>query len=225
MNDEFGIYIQAHRRKRFLNRLKPLIKHWNAAVVRYCEAYNGKDAPYNYNERSNISMLAAGAWTSGAIAFEEYTAQKINNPKLKRKGRASERTGRADLFLTLGKVKRFDVQVEGKHRWMRADMRPKTILNNVESRLAAATRDVRLYREAKIGLGCCFFPISFRVLKHPDFRQKSDQLIRDQIKLYKNLDADLWAWSFPRSTRQLKYTEENGDIRFWPGVILALRVA
>jgi hypothetical protein len=74
MRIDYGIQIN----HRGLKHLEPVIKGWGKAISTYCENWSDKDqdAPYYYNERPNVSLLAAGAWESGAVALEEYVTTK-----------------------------------------------------------------------------------------------------------------------------------------------------
>ncbi|MGH8746639.1 MAG: hypothetical protein ACREUK_09110 [Burkholderiales bacterium] len=59
-----------------LPELAPMLREWiraNAAYVKQCE---DSDAPWWFNERAALSVVAAAAWLAGGIALEEYTAPK-----------------------------------------------------------------------------------------------------------------------------------------------------
>ena len=72
--------------------------------------------------------------------------------------------------------------------------------------------------------GCVFFPISFRTTSFPRYKDDSEGYIRDELVRYVAQDADLWAWCFPEPARTLKETEAVGDSRYWPGVIMGMKV-
>jgi hypothetical protein len=73
--------------------LKPVVDGWHKAMRHYAEIHKGDDdAGYFYNERANISFLAAGAWLSGGGALEEYVSSKYRSRK-KSSGRVDHRLG------------------------------------------------------------------------------------------------------------------------------------
>ena len=78
------------------------LKHWNKMILewhRVIEDYGrlvGDDAPYWYNERANISILAGAAWRSGKLALEEFGHEKSDK---KGQYRGDRWMGRCDLWL------------------------------------------------------------------------------------------------------------------------------
>ena len=71
-----------------LKHLEPVIKGWGKAISTYCENWSDKDqdAPYYYNERPNVSLLAAGAWESGGSSRRVCNDERAARPLDHRSG-------------------------------------------------------------------------------------------------------------------------------------------
>jgi hypothetical protein len=88
-----------------------MLREWIRANAAYVEQCEDSDAPWWFNERAALSVVAAAAWLAGGIALEEYTAPKHRTgAKL---GSSGERT-RCDLFVSFKK----DVRVGGNHNFI-----------------------------------------------------------------------------------------------------------
>lgn len=60
-----------------LRILRPILRQWvtiNRKLAKRWEEY--RDAPWWYNERASISVLAGAAWKTNGYAFEEYVGDK-----------------------------------------------------------------------------------------------------------------------------------------------------
>jgi hypothetical protein len=128
---------------KFTEPLVPLIEGWIRATRRYTKLHGGDDAPYYYNERANISLMAAGAWLTGGAAVEEFGTIRGHGVEQYR--------GRADLYVKLGD---YDASFEAKHTWMLAGHSRSKFLNRTRLYLSLAVRDVKGVSEsdAKVGL-------------------------------------------------------------------------
>ena len=113
-----------------------------------------------------------------------------------------------------------DFQIEAKHVWMRADARDKTVKNRIRKGFEEAFKDAGRNTETTARVACVFFPISFRLEKFPQYKNKPDKLIKSQLSRYLKESATVWAWCFPKNMRLHK-----DDGRFWPGVIMGLKLA
>jgi hypothetical protein len=239
LNFDFKVETSRGRQKLFKD-LKPVFKNWNATIIEYCEAWRQakaphsySDVPYYYNERANLSLLAAAFWKSGWIALEEYSAEKEyrnskppgKGPVSKKRGTKERARGRADLLVTKGcKDGSTDVQIEAKQGWILGKPgKDKNIIPSIKKLFAAASSDAVRNGETKIRLACCFFTISFRCSEvRPD-------KITGEIKRHRHLFlnsksvAHIWAWSFPPCARRFKGVESNGEKRYWPGIIVGLK--
>jgi hypothetical protein len=217
MNIDFGVEIRNHERE-FI-ALEPTIEGWGKAVAKYCARSDGKDAPYYYNERANISLLAMGAWNAGAIALEEYPAKKKSKHEDPESNHAM---GRCDLAIRLKGKQEF--QIEAKHVWMRGHYNDKTIGSRIKSGFVSAFKDANRDTEATARLGCVFFPVSFQTTAFPKYSESARALIATEILRYTRHEAHVWAWCFPKQVRMLKEKEGKGDTRFWPGLIMGMKV-
>lgn len=209
----------------FLKEMIPVVKQWQRSIVRYCDAHP-KDGPYWYNERTNISLLAAGAWQSGAIALEEYTASKRRHRSLK--------DCRCDLYIRL---KKRDAQIEAKHWWLRAA--PKDIIRSsdrawahrnliykkkIKRAFKSAAKAARANTESDTRIACVFFTVGLSEIKFPNYRSDPPKYIRAILHHLITSDADMWAWCFPEPTRKLCYTNKSGVTTYWPGILMAMKV-
>ena len=167
------IQINAKYSKR-VRKLKPILRGWIRAIGHYCCEVG--EPPYYYNERANISLLAAGAWEAGAAVLEEYQTSKKSKEVQRKPGR-----GRCDLFVCTNGT---DFQIEAKHVWMRADARDKTVKNRIRKGFEEAFKDAGRNTETTARVACVFFPISFRLEKFPQYKNKPDKLIKSQLSRY-----------------------------------------
>jgi len=93
--------------------LKPVLKKWQEVLAFYrnqvCwEDWKKPDAPYWYNERTNVGMLSAAAWLCGGLALEEFSGKKAA-----RDGKPY--SGRVDLRIQVGTT---GFAFEAKHKWL-----------------------------------------------------------------------------------------------------------
>jgi len=94
MEDFVDVVIYRHLRDE-LKPLRPVLKAWVEAVLRYCRIQAFEDAPWYFNERANISLLAGAAWTlKNWAALEEFSTKKRA-----RQEDQKDRNGRCDLYL------------------------------------------------------------------------------------------------------------------------------
>lgn len=155
MNIDFGIQIKKHEHE--LGLLRPTIKGWGDAINQYCSSSYGEDVPYYYNERANISLLAAGAWRGGAVALEEYGTKKR---ALKKRRGADHASGRCDLFVLVRK--QYEFQIEATQGWIRASSRDQTVKNLVARLVGRAFVEATRNTEGRGRVGCVFFTVSFQ---------------------------------------------------------------
>lgn len=218
---DFGLKVFTKQRKNLpaVNRLRPIMKQWAQNIERYCRDIkdkDGSDAPYYYNERANLSLLAAAAWQSGVIALEEYPAVKISK-------RAKSQRCRTDLFFALGGED--GLQVEAKLRWMRASMGDATAARRIRKGIDAALRAAERNTESDARIACTFFVPLFPKTDFPDFESRATGYIREELDRFveKNgREADVWAWCFPRSGRKVRAEEREGS-NYYPGLLIALK--
>jgi len=127
-----------------------IMEEWMLAIERYTRIMNVDDAPYYYNERANVSVLAGAAWKAGWVALEEFQSEKGYKNKAKT-------NGRTDLFFANETAEEL---LEAKFKWI--CMGSKNLSRMVEETMIAACDDAKKTRanstEVKaIGIG--FFPV------------------------------------------------------------------
>lgn len=184
----------------------PLFEEWFLGIERYCRLTD-EDAPYWYNERANISLLAGAAWRCGWVALEEFSCEKKNRGQKKK-------PGRSDLWM----MSDFDTEelVESKYRWMA--LRSPKFVELAEQTIDSACRDVKKVRDTGWPTG-----VAFLCLHLPEkYESEIDTKIREAIRKAIEVPHDAIAWCFPRSTRKLTM---DGGKRLFPGIILIARKA
>jgi hypothetical protein len=200
-------------RKEKLRPLGKAIKAWQRAIIAYCESAEGDDAPYFYNERANISLLAAGAWKSGMIALEEYPTKK----RFKETAKQNSKGHRCDLFI-------WDddrgFQIEAKQSWLPALLNENKLRNRVEKALSQACAAAEANTDSSSRLGCVFFAVWWPTAS--TYRRDSEAQIQSAIQTITSADGDIWAWVFPKETRELR-DKSDSEPRYYPGVVLGLK--
>jgi hypothetical protein len=205
---DFGYRLKNDR----LRYLVPVINGWGEALKR--DAKSEPDPAYCFDERANLSILAAGAWLSGATALEEFAAPKGWG--------TSKSNGRIDLYVGL---KNHDVEIEAKRKFYRAGCTDKVLTNIVKTKVKAAVKDAKKDYGAKRQLGCVFFLPEFKKRDFPNFKESPAELIYKQIERFIDLNlVDMWAWCFPLKTRLYRYNY-SAPKSICPGVVLGIRHA
>lgn len=197
------------KQRKGISHWEVIIEEWLLAVERYCRIMKGDDAPYWYNERSNIGVLAGAAWRCGRIALEEFQYEKgyRNKPKW---------LGRADLLLA---SENYDDLVEAKFKWLSLKSR-NGISNVVQDVINNAVIDAK--KTEGIGhsdkvIGIAFCPV---YAKKKDINE-IDDLIEDALEDLRYSDHHAIAWCFPKETR--RNVSEKGNIL--PGVFMIIKNA
>ena len=198
-----GYRIKGHRS---LSHWEPLLEEWLLATERYCRVMEGEDAPYFYNERANIGVLAGAAWRCGRIALEEFQHLKgfRNHPKTK---------GRADLYIAWDKGEEL---VEAKLRWLRLDLKSQKQIELSEMLLASARADARKARGNDSWISCialAFLPCWLSVAKRNDLSENIEKTVRS----FQMSKLAAVAWSFPNHSRDIESDQTGNCI---PGIIM-----
>jgi hypothetical protein len=208
---EFGVQLNSTK----LKSMQPLLKGWNKTINKYCSRLEGVDVPYYYGERSNISLLSAGAWASDMIALEEYNTNKKpalgSNPP-------AHGSSRCDLFVFTDD---HHFQIEAKQCWLPADINDNKHSARIETYLKQACEDANYNTESTKRIGCVFFTVWWSTTS--SYKRDPIASIRNELQRCLKTTADVLAWSFPTCTRQYKHKQRTGDNRFYPGIIVAMR--
>jgi len=172
---------------------------------------DSSDAGYFYNERPNISFLAAGAWMAGWGALEEYVSEKFRA--------GAKGSGRTDLYLvnTDGHA-----VIEAKHVWMTSKASGGGLRNTVKRSIKRAVADARAIRNVDAKFGCVFFVPYFSIKKHSRDLKNYNDAIRSYIERCTSVPGvDMWAWSFPKPNRRQEAGKDNKN--YYPGVLIGFK--
>ena len=186
-----------------LRCLVPLLNQWNRLNSKLSSEWAVVgDAPWWYNERASISVLAGAAWKVGGYAFEEYGSPKTTDGKIC--------AGRLDLQFA---IQSQEFIAEAKQCWI--PWTSNSSLDCVRDSLAAAERDVR--RCAPHGmrkLAIVFGVPHITEQKREHLWPRLDRLIADAGEA----NAHARAWVFPKR-RQVPIIKG----RLYPGAIMWFR--
>lgn len=212
MNDELnGV---AFGYKALDERTEPLIPYlrgWRTAINRYIAVHEG-EPPYYFNERASLSMLAAGAWLSGATALEEYGTYKGWG--------SSKGNGRCDLYISDHEK---SAEIEAKQKWMSAATSDASLAAHIQAEVKKASAEAKRNYDADTKFGCVFFVPRFSKTRFRDYPSSPERFIKAEIGRYLKAAkiVHLWAWCFPTETRTVLGGHSMNS--YYPGVILAFR--
>jgi hypothetical protein len=175
-------------------RLESLILGWFAAIQRYC-TWGRYDAPYWWNERANVSLLAGAAWLSGAAALEEYHTEK--------EFEHGYSTGRTDLYIKWADRK--ECVIEAKHCWFND--------RSLKRKMNEAMQAARQNHDCETAFACTFV-VPSRPLNSKVTPMEMIAAIHREAE-----PMDIFAASFPRLFRNL---QSERDSKIYPGVALVM---
>ena len=181
-----------------------VMEEWMLLIERYTRIMSGTDAPYYYNERANVSVLAGAAWRAGWIALEEFQSKKGYRNRAKT-------NGRTDLYFANEST---DELIEAKFQWicMGSDNLERMVQNTMKLATCDAKRTRANHKDVKaIGVG--FFPVYKKDLRIED----RDKLIEQTITEFGEQDYHAMAWCFPPEMRG-HVSEMTGNLM--PGVVM-----
>ncbi len=110
-----------------------MLKEWVQIQRDYITAFNGRDHPWHYRERTHIGFLSGAAWRSGAVTLEEWQMEKATKDT-----KAKERLGRSDLYIYL-RPRKLELYIEAKHTFRPATGNPDKEIKHIERALTRAT--------------------------------------------------------------------------------------
>lgn len=191
------------------DELKTVLDHWVDMIEQYSKAIE-KDACYWFNERATLSVLAAASWrSSGWIALEEYSTDKIRSENKNGKKKGEEKTGRCDLYLC---GPEYSYACEAKQAWHKVE-------NNCDYSGISAALDAAWKASSELSsdeadkrLAMCFCV--------PHFEKEPKKVDIDKwVNGCKNFNHIAFAYSFPETNRCLK----GDDNTYYPGVALIIQ--
>jgi len=174
-----------------------------------------KDAPWWYNERASVSLLAGAAWLADGWAFEEFAI---------RKGRTrSRRKGRGDLWFKVRSDSHYYI-VEAKQIYPSIGAKARAPLPIMLDTLHEACDEASeideegMSRPRRIGL--VFVVPYVRKLKEVESRVAEFLKMAKMEKNGKLKDCAM-AWVFRHPHQGIPYDEEEEC--FYPGVLMMMR--
>ena len=201
-----------------------LLEEWILSIERFSRVTEG-DAPYWYNERANIGVLAGAAWRCGRIALEEFQHEKID---VTSDGEAKDtaqkpHNGRCDLWIcddrSAAEI------VEAKFKWLNMCMNSEKVVDIANDCLKSAVDDAVKTNNARDdgikAIGVAFLPVFAKKDKVGDIETLS-KVIAVTIRNACKTSSDLVAWCFPKRLREHVASESNN---YLPGVIMLAKVA
>jgi len=192
------------KQRKGMGHWEPILEEWLLGIERFCRVTGGDEAPYWYNERSNIGVLAGAAWRCGRVALEEFQFVKgfKNKPKW---------LGRADLWIASDQHEEL---IEAKFKWCSLNSR-NGIASVANDTLDLATSDAKKSRGGGLELkaiGVAFVPFYTKECEI----EKLGSLIDSAISNLKTSNYHAMAWCFPRETRQSNSAKGN----YLPGIVM-----
>lgn len=204
-----GYHIKGKSRGK-LKHWAPLMEEWILCIERYCRVTEG-DAPYWYNERANVGIVAGASWRCGWIALEEFQSEKSDYDHGDENDSPSNKwNGRCDLYICSDYSNEV---IETKFKWITTNS--NDIKSSMASVIELAISDASKL-EAEEGLtyaGLAFLPIYVNKsnLSNADTLETK---IQEAIHTAKSIDADIVAWCFPDSMKD--YISDKGN--YLPGI-------
>ncbi len=189
--------------------LSRILEQWTRTNIQVADAWRGvDDAPWWYNERASLSLLAGAIWQCGGIAFEEFSFEKSFirvNDTLHR-----AYTGRCDMFFEVG-VREFNV--EAKFGQSAATSERADPARRIKGFMKVARQAAgRLPPGHQRRLAITFIL--------PYFTRKFDgnesAMIRRWMEKTAKINCSAKAWVFPASSRNLA----TDDGFYYPGAAI-----
>ena len=185
-----------------------LLEEWSLLVDRYCRFTDGRDTPYQHNERANTSILAAAAWRVGMIALEEFPASK--------KASQNQVNGRADLWLQAEEFGEGDVY-EAKYVQCSLEKAVSASCKKLDPACSDVVKHVDPWYLWRIGIVfCCVWHSVETTNSISRFVDELRDTVQQGI-------VDAAAWTFPPIMSQLLGGELSKE-GWYPGVALLMRV-
>jgi hypothetical protein len=164
------------------------------------------DAPWWYNERALVSLLAGAVWKCGGDAFEEFSNDKRRTKEIS--------AGRIDLWFALGKR---EFNAEAKACWYYADNHDRTA-HLVKRAMDRSKADAKsCIPDGRPRLAVVFGRLLVRAKKGIELEQK----LKDAIEASQGskFDHHAVAWCFPALEKPIA----SSDGYILPGIILWMR--
>lgn len=188
-----------------------LFEEWRLLNEKICRL-DPEDAPYWYNEMTNVSVLAGAAWRAGYVALSEIQTEKNS-------GKQSH-WGRADLFIQNDYRAEY---IEAKFSSANASNSQK-VAEKLDETLSRAIKDTKStagkdYNGIAVTFISPYWTAKQLEMKGRDSDYDLDDDIEELIEHVVSVMPHALAWSFPAASRELE--DDSGAV--WPGVFLAIQ--
>lgn len=184
--------------------LRPILKEWvrlNDSLSREWAVVG--DAPWWYNERASVSVLAGAVWKVGDYAFEEYASVKKHKKKYS--------AGRLDLqFTASGR----EFIAEAKQCWIPAT-RKQHHADVILDALKRAQEDVEKCEAHGMRRLAIVFGVPYITL---GWQSELPDRVNSFIAQAGEVDAHAFAWVFPA----VEFTPKSKG-RLYPGVAVWIK--
>lgn len=188
-----------------------IISHYLKLNQKFAMEWQWQDVPWWYNERANLSLIAASFWRIGGIAFEEYTSTKDFSIQHSSRSKHTSYSGRNDLYAKYGKR---EMVFEAKRIYVTANSNSPIYIRRALDRACSDAKAIKHNGAIKYG-------ILFAV---PRFSLKNIYLIDEQINRWihnlKNVKYSAAGWIFPASSRISIHWQNKWH---FPGVAVLIR--
>jgi hypothetical protein len=173
---------------------------------------NGRDVPWWYNERANLSQFAAAITKAGGISFEEFSATKrklgITTGRFK-----GDYSGRVDLHFETKCRREFNAEV--KAVWSGAKSVNSDPIPSIEKALGLACSDIRKFApQGTSRIGIVFVRPYIKGVKGSEI----PELVEAWLKKVWEIEASAMAWVFPKNCA-LGFSKSTSC----PGVVVLVR--
>lgn len=190
------------------SNIKSIIKRWTNLIDAFTkELAPYGDAPFWYNERTNLGILAGAVWQNGGYVLEEISIQNDFRDK--------KTTGRADCcFRWMGQ----NYIIESKQYWPPFSIKNFKLTENLNRKFDDIDKQIHKYAAPDEQLWGMIFVVPSLPKKQKNYVGEYIRNFTKSLINYKKLNRDIsLAYVFPQSARELVYEEEG---RIYPGVVL-----
>lgn len=197
--------------------LEELLWEWIATIQKTFRVMGTGDAPWWYNERTSLALLAGAIWRAGGVALQEHDIERKKPEKS-----SGSKHGRCDLYFA---VDRRHFIAEAKQLWL--PLRAQDPRGKIKEKLTEAIKAVRSsgdegYERLAILFISPHAPESVLGARECSSNE-IDRLISDFVD--KSLDTytkTARAWAFPQATRKLS-DQDRKNPRIYPGAAVLIQ--
>ena len=196
---------------------KTIGPQWKNAHEEYMNSTGG-DLSYAYNERVNISFLAAAAWKAGLVCLEEFATVKQA-----KRDRRSKRRGRGDLYISSGKDHYY---FEAKQSWIYLKSKDSVIEKNLKKDILAAQADCKRTKHKDhtyaLNFICPYLQKSEKIDNAEKFTRGRFEFI---LGMAKKFDDTIFTASFTLDEYEkmkIDGVPKTRGLLLWPGCIMVI---